>query len=274
MSDPQTFSHYPTWPPPVSVRLATIGEDACSYLPHRMSMIRAMLVREMPAEMYRQFMDAGFRRSGTLLYQPACRGCRACVPLRVPVESFRPSKSQRRCWRKNVDLTISIESDPTPTDEKFQLYCRYLREWHERDLNAEYPGATGELSRSSFESFLYDSPVDTVEFTYRDVSAKLLAVGICDISSESLSSVYCFFDPASARRALGTYAALREMEYARINRICYYYLGYWVSDCRTMSYKSDFRPYELLGTDGVWRVPQPADPPHSGPLRDKPHVLQ
>jgi len=33
----------------------------------------------------------------------------------------------------------------------------------------------------------------------------------------------------------------------------HYDLGYWVTGCGTMQYKSNFRPFELLGTDGVWR---------------------
>jgi len=81
----------------------------------------------------------------------------------------------------------------------------------------------------------------------------LLAVGICDVCEQSLSSVYFFFDPAHSERGLGTFGALYEIATATRLGIPHYYLGYWIRDCRQMRYKTSFRPCELLGTDGTWR---------------------
>jgi arginine-tRNA-protein transferase len=188
-------------------------------------------------------MDAGFRRSGTFIYQPACRGCRECRPIRVPVEEFRPSKSQRRAWRRNADVVVAV-GPPEPTEEKFDLYARYARDWH---------GKPEPETPESFIDFLYTSPVDTVEMVYRDASGKLLGAGICDACERSLSSVYFYFDPRERRRGLGTFSSMWEIAFARRSRIPYYYVGYWIRECHAMSYKSHFRPSELLGTDGVWR---------------------
>jgi arginine-tRNA-protein transferase len=199
----------------------------------------------MPGEVYHRFMDAAFRRSGKVFYQPVCRGCRACQPVRVPVATFRPSKSQRRCWRKNQDLSVS-SGDPHPTDEKFDLYLRYVCAWHGKDRSEE--------DRDGFEEFLYDSPVDSVEYTYRDASGHLLAVGICDVCPQSLSSVYFYFDPDHAGRSLGTFGAMYEMEQAVRAGIPFYYLGYWIEGCGAMQYKNTFRPCEVLHADGVWRA--------------------
>ena len=132
-----------------------------------------------------------------------------------------------------------------PTDEKFDLYRRYQLDWHGRD---------GEEDRESFESFLYDSPVSTVEFTYRDSAGKLLAVGICDLCSESLSSVYLYHDPAESKRGLGTFSALVEIEKARAAAIPFYYLGFWVKGCGKMEYKANFGPNEILVPEGHWRA--------------------
>lgn len=162
-------------------------------------------------------MDAGFRRSGNVLYQPICLSCRLCVPIRVCVDKFRPSKSQRRCLRKNADLSITV-SPLSPSDEKFDLYRRYISGWHNSP-----PG-----DYSSFQSFLYESPTNSIEIEYRDSSSRLLAVGICDLTEYSLSSVYFYFDPADSCRGLGTFGALYEIEYAAEQSIAYYYLGYWV----------------------------------------------
>ena len=249
------FCHYPAIPPPVDVRLVSLPEHDCSYLPGRPAMSRAFYARELPAELYHDFMDAGFRRSGKVIYQPACRGCRACLPLRVLVGKFQPGKSQRRCLRRNADLVVT-EGSPEATDEKFALYRRYVSEWH---------GGTpkpGDDDRESFEAFLYDSPVQTIEFNYRTADERLVAVGICDVCVHSLSSVYFFFDPSESRRGLGTFGALQELAWAATAKVAFYYLGYWVSGCQAMEYKLSYRPNEILHPDGIWRAS--ADPAPDG----------
>ena len=231
-------------PPPPGVRLVTLPEHPCPYLPNRDAQNRAFLASVLDPGIYHQLMDAGFRRSGQLVYQPICRTCRACTPIRVPTARFTPSKSQRRCWRRNQDLIVGVDP-PSPTEEKFEIYQRYVTQRHRPDADA--------ADRDSFCQFLYNSPVQSLEFTYRDRCGRLLAVGLCDVSPKFLSSVYFYFDPDDSRRGLGTFGALYEINFARRNRIPHYYLGYWVGGCATMEYKAQFRPNELLGPDGIWR---------------------
>jgi arginyl-tRNA--protein-N-Asp/Glu arginylyltransferase len=237
------LSFYPGPPSPIPVELTTIPPHECPYLPGKKATLRAFYAEKLAPELYHGFLDASFRRSGLVIYQPVCQGCRACTPLRVPVHSFRPSRSQRRCERRNSDLRVCI-SRPRPSDEKYDLYRRYQTQRH---------GAAQSEERGAFEHFLYRSPVDTVEFTYVDEAGRLLAVGICDLCPKSLSSVYFYFDPEEHRRGLGTYGALCEIEFARQHGIGHYYLGFWVRDCRKMRYKADFRPCEILHPDGCWR---------------------
>jgi arginyl-tRNA--protein-N-Asp/Glu arginylyltransferase len=248
----QTSSHYPALPVPARVRLHVFPEHDCAYLPGRLTRLRAFFAQRVDPDVYHDLMDAGFRRSGRMVYQPMCRGCRACAPIRVPVARFRPSKSQRRCARRNADVHVTVGA-PAPSGEKFELYRRYATQWH---------GSADPGSRGEFETFLYDSPVDTIELTYRagGPGGALLAVGICDVCApRSLSSVYFWFDPRESRRGLGTFGALVEIERARALGVEHYYLGYWVRECAAMSYKSSFRPHQLLDTDGVWReIPPPS----------------
>src|SRR5205823_5331253 len=91
-------------------------------------------------------------------------------------------------------------------------------------------------------------------FAYRDSGNRLLAIGICDVCTSSLSSVYFYFDPGESGRGLGTFGALTEIGFARERSIPYYYLGYYIDGCATMQYKADYRPHELLCGDGVWRA--------------------
>jgi len=236
--------------PPVHIHLTVLPDGPCPYLPDRMQTLRAVNASSIDGQTYLAFMNAGFRRSGRMIYQNVCHGCRECIPLRVPVATFEPSDSQRRTYRRNNELLLEVGS-PQPTDEKFDLYGRYVSQWHNRAEEAE---------RQSFELFLYDSPTETLEFTYRAPDGRLMAVGICDVSRQSLSSVYFYFDPAEAKRSLGTFGALREIDFCRERGISYYYLGFWVRDCAAMTYKANFRPYELLDETGRWTVPSPGTP--------------
>ena len=237
---------YPAAPPPVPVQMVVPAASPCPYLPDRESLNRAFAAEALPGELYHDFMDRGFRRAGHVFYQPVCRGCRACLPIRVRCADFRPSKTQRRRWKSNLDLSLSI-APPRASEEKFALYTSYLRAKHNRACD-------GDDAREEFELFLYATPVDTLEFEHRDPSGKLVAVGICDITSRSLSSVYFYYDPSERGRSLGVFGALAEIEFAREAGIPYYYLGFWIDGCASMAYKDDFRPNEILHPDGAWRA--------------------
>ena len=232
---------YPAWEVPINVPLTVLPEHRCAYLPDRVAQSRAFWAERMAPDVYHALMDAGFRRSGKLIYQPVCRGCRACMPIRVPLARFKASKSQRRCLRRNADLTLSI-GPPTVTDEKWDVYRQYQRQWHGGEAD----------DQNGFEEFLYQSPVDTVEFVYRNEAGKLFAVGICDVCRHSLSSVYFYFDPAEAARGLGTFGAMCELDFAARHDIPYYYLGYFVDGCPSMVYKRMYRFHEILHPDNVW----------------------
>lgn len=231
--------------PPFSIRLTTLPDVPCPYLPGRQETVRAILASSIDGGTYQAFLDANFRRSGRMIYQPICDGCQECQQIRVPTVTFLPSKSQERTKRKNAGLVISADP-PRLTDEKFALYSCYVRDWH---------GKEDESDPEKLRLFLYDSPLpSSLEFEYREpATGRLMAIGICDATPDALSSVYFYFDPAEANRGLGTFGAVYEIEWAAANGFAYYYPGYYIRDCPAMSYKANFRPAELLGPDGVWR---------------------
>ena len=242
----QQVSHWPSWPLPILAPDVTVTpRQVCGYLPGRLSTLRWFEAPALSGEDYQRLQDAGFRRSGSIFYQPLCAGCRACVPLRVPVTTFAPTRSQRRVLRRNRDVTVRI-APPEPTHEKWDLYDRYQREWHRKT-----PAEADDVA--DFVASLYRAPVESVEFEYRDRWGSLLGVGIGDLCPRSLSSVYFYFDPRQARRSLGTFSALYEIQWARERGLQYWYAGYWISECPSMAYKSRFGPCQRLDTDGVWR---------------------
>lgn len=236
---------------------------SCPYLPGLVAEDEFAFAHAIDPAAYEALLEQGFRRSGRLVYRPVCLQCRECRPLRVPVADFRPSRSQRRVARRNRDVTMRFEH-PRCSDEKWRMYRDYLAYQHDGTMSDH---------RQDFERFLYDSPTQTLEMSYH-VADRLVAVGIVDTGPTCLSSVYFFFDPAEARRSLGTYSALTEIAACRSSGRRYWYAGFFIRGCRRMSYKAHFRPYELLDRDGQWRLanPQPA-PPASHPPPPTPESL-
>lgn len=220
----------------------------CPYLPDRTARCEFTLVNRLSPAGHRRLMDAGFRRSGDVVYRPVCPSCRECVPIRVPVAAFRLSRSQRRVDRRNADVTVRI-GRPECTDEKWRVYTAYLRDQHD---------GTMDDGREAFRAFLYDSPTSTIEMTYW-IDGRFVAAGIVDDCRDALSSVYFYFDPAWARRSLGVFGALCEIRECRRRDKAFWYVGYYVRDCRRMNYKAQFQPCEFLGPDGVWRPTTPSD---------------
>ncbi|HYJ08439.1 MAG TPA: arginyltransferase, partial [Polyangiaceae bacterium] len=74
---------------------------------------------------------------------------------------------------------------------------------------------------------------------------------IVDRSSEALSAVYCYYDPAHERLGLGTYSILKQLELCRMWGLRYLYLGLYIAESVHMRYKARFQPHERL-LDGRW----------------------
>jgi arginine-tRNA-protein transferase len=221
--------------------LPVSGEHACNYRPGQMACNEFFAASELPPAMYEAFIDRGFRRSGTCIYRPVCSDCNACRSLRVNVTEFQPSKSMRRINRRNDDVTMT-HGPPTPTDQKYDLFRKYLDTQHDGTMSDSW---------ETYEDFLYTSCVPTVEFEYR-IGRRLIGVSIADKCTGGISSVYMFFDPAERRRGLGTFSILREIEFCRQRDLPWYYLGYHVADCGKMAYKARFKPHDLLDDGHRW----------------------
>lgn len=186
---------------------------------------------------YTELASLGFRRSGSFVYQPHCANCQACVPVRVAVNKFIPNRQQRRIMRYNQDLVVK-QVTPKITKEYFWLYERYIGMRHaDGDM---YPA-----TREQYKSFLMDAPDYCFFYEFRS-NGQLLAVAVIDILEDSLSAVYTFFEPLERRRSLGQYAILWQIEEAKRLGLAYLSLGYWIKDCRKMSYKLQYRPVELF----------------------------
>ncbi|WP_420465343.1 arginyltransferase [Panacagrimonas sp.] len=227
------------------VRLFLSTEHPCGYLPARSA--RSLFVdpdyRVNPTR-YQSLLEQGFRRGGNHVYRPRCESCRACVPARIPVADFIPNRAQRRCQKRNNDLRVRICSDIT--DHQFDLYQRYLRARHD-------DGGMNPEDKSGFHNFL-NCGWGATEFWEFLHDEQLLACAVVDRVPQALSAVYTFFAPEYADRGLGTYAVLAQLQAAREQGLQHVYLGYWVPGSPKMDYKRNFRPMEVLGSNGWERA--------------------
>ncbi|HRD64660.1 MAG TPA: arginyltransferase [Candidatus Competibacter sp.] len=219
------------------LRMFLTTDYPCSYLP-------AKLARNLVADpsvtdnrLYTQLAELGFRRSGDHVYRPHCRGCVACRSLRIPVDQFRPNRSQRRIWNRNQDLRVQV-LDAELKDEHFDLFARYLGARHAG-------GGMHPTNPENYWSFITSrwSPTRLCEFRH---DHELLAVAVMDRLENGLSAVYTFFDPLQKARGLGTFAILWQIAEAQRLELKWVYLGYWIAQCSKMAYKARFEPHEIF----------------------------
>jgi arginine-tRNA-protein transferase len=227
------------------LQLYITAESPCGYFDDRMSR-NLVPDPKLPLNMpiYNQLIQHGFRRSGAHSYRPHCKNCQACVACRIAVKDFLISRSQRRCLKNNLDLTLtSVRAGYS--DEYFDLYKRYLNSRH-------IDGSMANPAKEDFSQFLYCDWSDT-RFLELRLNGQLVAISVTDIVSDGISAVYSFFDPEIKKRSLGTVCILRQIDYAKEQGMNYIYLGYWIKNHPKMHYKNNFRPLQLY-LEEQWQI--------------------
>jgi leucyl-tRNA---protein transferase len=234
------MNHLPLW---------LSAPQLCSYLPQRDSQ-PLFIAPEVALNMalYSQLIDLGFRRSGDYVYRPHCTACTSCIATRIAVDNFLPNRSQRRCRQHHAATRVVVrnaEFDP----RHFELYCRYQNARHGAPEH-------NSIDAEQYWQFMGSSWCTTLllEFLHQ---GRLMAVAVTDRVEQGLSAMYTFFDPELSALSPGVFALLWQIEYARQLDLDFVYPGFWVRDCRKMSYKMHYRPLQGY-VDGQWQtLPKP-----------------
>jgi leucyl-tRNA---protein transferase len=181
----------------------------------------------------------GWRRFGPAYFRPRCGSCNQCVPLRIPIDGFTPTKSQRRVLRNAGRFSLRIGA-PTVDEQRLDIY----RRWHA--MQSEQRGwPDEEIEPLEYaHQFCFPHPAAR-EFSYYD-GDRLIAVGIVDETPLALSAVYTYHDPDYRKFSLGTLSILWQARAARAAGKQWLYLGYRVLGCPSSEYKAGFGPHELL----------------------------
>jgi len=216
-----------------AVTIYRTSNGPCPYLPHGQWITDVFYADRISGRTYEKLLEQGWRRSGNYFYYNICPGCGQCMPLRVDVRHFCPNRSQKRTIRDNRDITV--ERIPAVFDtQDYALYRNYCLTRYNQNLTED-----------DYQRFLTQSPLTTEIMRYRS-GGSLIAAAWIDLLPDSISSVYCAYDPACAQRSPGTLSILRQIELCRRLEKSWLYLGFYVPASLHMSYKKNFRPGQIF----------------------------
>jgi len=224
---------------PPSTDFCTLDYE-CAYLKGKSVRMNYKYVLESNSSFNSAVIERGWRRFGNYYFYPICNGCDECKSLRVDVENFKPSKSQRKAINRNKNTKIVVQK-PSVSKAHIDLYNKY------HTYKALKDGWRGKNITSSeyYENFA-EGPYDFGKEVLYFVDEKLVGVDLIDITQDGISSIYFFYDPDYARLSLGTFSLIKQIEFAKILKKKWIYLGYWVDGCKAFAYKTKFKPLQIL----------------------------
>jgi arginyl-tRNA--protein-N-Asp/Glu arginylyltransferase len=223
---------------------------SCSYLPTETASLAYRVHAGMDEQQFYELLRRGWRRHGAHLFRPRCPVCTQCRSLRVLVDEFEPSRSQRRILQRNQDVQVYIGPASVSPD-----HVRVYNAYH-ADMSLRRGWPHNETTVDDYaNSFLIGEWPFAHEMLYYERD-ELIGVGLVDIVSEAVSSVYFFHAPDWRPRAPGTFSILQELQFCRATGRRFNYLGYWIAGCQSMAYKSNYTPHEIL--DGY--IDPPTEP--------------
>jgi len=228
----------------VNYKLGITKSFPCNYLPGQDERLLIAVDSSLHnREHYGWLMQQGFRRSGDEIYRPHCVACQACQSLRVLVNDFSPSRSQKRLLKRNKSFTVTISEEIKTS--YYPLYEQYINTIH-RD------GSMFPASDAQFQSFTQNSITEQryIEIWQGD---SLISVAVTDDIPDSLSAVYTFYHPDYRKHGLGVFSILKQIEIAVQLKRQYLYLGYQIEGCSKMNYKNRYTPHQIL-VENQWQT--------------------
>ncbi len=235
---------------PQSTDFSMLDYD-CAYIPNNKVRMSYRHIREASKEFNSEVIKRGWRRFGNYYFHPICNSCNECKSIRINVNSFKYSSSQKRTIKRNKETRIIVQ-EPTLTQSHIDLYNKYHQFKSRKD-----GWKNKNISLSEYhENFVSGAHNFGKEVLYiRD--DQLVGVDLIDILDDGISSIYFFYDTDYQKISLGTFSLLYQVKLAKILNLEWIYLGYWVDGCKAFDYKTNFKPNEFL--DGFPKLHEDAN---------------
>lgn len=214
--------------------------DKCSYLKDKEQITNYKVIDNCNKSYCQNLIERGYRRFGRMFFRPICESCTECQSIKIDIQNFKFSKSQRRVINKAKNITSiirrpSLTKDHISLFEKYHLFMKSKKEW-------SYKQITPEHYFSSFVDGHNDFGYEVLYF-HND---KLIGVDLIDILDNGISSIYFYYDPDYSEYSLGKLSLYQQIKFAQKSNKEWIYLGYYVKDCPSLSYKSHYKPYLTL----------------------------
>ena len=207
---------------------------------------QSFLCLNAPAAKMDQLWAEGWRHFGILFfrYRVAAHGDKqfSVLPLRIDLERFALTRSQKRVLAKNRDTRTMIR--PAIVDGvRTRLFAKHALRYKEN-------------IPSSLFNFMSPVPASVpcrnLELCiYLDDT--LAGVTYLDIGQTATSAVYAMFDPAESKRSLGVFMMLQSIQFSRAHGRRYYYPGYAYREPSAYDYKKRFTGLEYLDWTRGWK---------------------
>lgn len=215
-------------------------EDKCSYLQDKTQTTHYKVIDKCTSNICHELIERGYRRFGKMYFRPICGDCNECQSIKIDVNNYTFSKSAKRIIKKASHITSyirkpSITKDHLEIFKKYHLFMSNKKNWDYHETSAEH----------YYNSFVIGHEDFGYEVLYYDED-KLIAVDLIDVLQNGVSSIYFYYDPDYAHLSLGKLSLFNQIKFAKKAKKEWIYLGYYVQECPSLSYKSEYKPYLTL----------------------------
>jgi arginine-tRNA-protein transferase len=219
----------------------SILDRECPYIKEKFQRTTSKYIKECSKEYANDLVKRGYRRFGRFFSKPICKDCIDCESIRIDVQNYKLSKSQRRVVRKNLS-TLYLEQSPSISREHVKLYNKYHK-YKSEQSGWEYNKIT--IDEYS-ENFVDGAGEFGKEILFFDNNDNLIGVDLIDMVDDGISSIYFFYDPDYNHLSLGVFSLLLQIMFANEKNLNWIYLGYYVKGCPSLEYKAKYQPYQRL----------------------------